>query len=180
MNGVELAFKAIDGEREYQAFRWGKDNPHDVAAFVVFMREYHNKVVRRASTEKGWDGALEEMRKVAALAVACLEQNGMDGVFEADYKPAPRSAVYEAISKEIKKTCLPIKSQNGLSVAEDIVIVGYAISKMEDSIASDIGIVGLTREWVLACAAACVRCMANHGVWSRSDSWKASDTSPTK
>lgn len=76
-------FDAIESERKYQTLKWGlRDGPrinevrHEVGGFITLIR---NKV---DAAESAWcgsasdDAALEEIRKVAALSVACLEQHG--------------------------------------------------------------------------------------------------------
>lgn len=73
-------YKVIDGERSYQDIKgelhdWAPK--HSVGDFIVFMQGYLNAAVARGSKDTGWNGALEELRKVVALGVACFEQNGV-------------------------------------------------------------------------------------------------------
>lgn len=71
-------FALVDQEREHQDNKWGtvRQHPHEVGGWLTIMRVY----LQRA--EAGWLGdlsdgeSLAEVRKVAALAVACLEQHG--------------------------------------------------------------------------------------------------------
>ncbi len=85
-------YEAIDGERDYQEKRWNRNSTpskgqHETAAFLTYMREY----LRRAellSSECADDTVappghkfagecdLDFVRKVTALGVACMEQNG--------------------------------------------------------------------------------------------------------
>jgi hypothetical protein len=71
------AYHAIDTEREYQINRWGEDaqNKQSVAAFLTFMRHWLTRAEQEA-TKGGPALALESVRKVAALGVACMEING--------------------------------------------------------------------------------------------------------
>jgi hypothetical protein len=68
-------YDIIDGERDYQDKKWSGDI-HSVGDWIVFMRTYLTQAETRFSKEVGDSGALDEIRKVAALAVACMEQNG--------------------------------------------------------------------------------------------------------
>jgi hypothetical protein len=74
-----LVYDAIDGEREYQDGKWGgpgHDAGHGVGSFIVFMDEYLRRAKEKLTTVVGDEAALHELRKVAALAVACFEQHG--------------------------------------------------------------------------------------------------------
>jgi hypothetical protein len=82
-------YKAIDGEREYQQ-KWEdaeSKGKHETGAFILFMEHYLQEARRLESTlenggngvaEKllGREGSLDFVRKVTALGVACMEQNG--------------------------------------------------------------------------------------------------------
>ncbi len=77
-------YYAIDTERNYQDSKWNKDTTssggfHEVAAWILFMEEYLNEArvaVSRGSDPEASIKALNSIRKVAALAVACMEQKG--------------------------------------------------------------------------------------------------------
>jgi hypothetical protein len=71
----ESVYKVIDGEREYQDKKWGADI-HSVGDWIVFMRTHLAQAEVRFSKEVGTEGTLHELRKVVALGVACMEQNG--------------------------------------------------------------------------------------------------------
>ena len=67
-------YKLIDSERDYQEkkqARWDDSDWH-ISDWVVFIRRYLKKI-------DDWTGhpkeQLDEMRKVAALAVVCMEHN---------------------------------------------------------------------------------------------------------
>jgi hypothetical protein len=89
-------YKAIDGERDYQG-KWeccGVESrgKHETGAFIVFMEHYLQEARRLESTlenggnnrafsypangERREEGSLDFVRKVTALGVACMEQNG--------------------------------------------------------------------------------------------------------
>lgn len=81
----EEVYAAIDGEREYQDFRWNdkttsSGGQHTVAEFVLYMEHYLEEGRRLLSTQKSpraEDDGLDFVRKVTALGVACMEQNGV-------------------------------------------------------------------------------------------------------
>lgn len=80
-------YKAIDSERDYQQKKWRhirgehelKESQHPVSSWILFMEEYLARA-RRFSTggETGMAhvNTMSEIRKVAALAVACMEHRG--------------------------------------------------------------------------------------------------------
>lgn len=76
------AFFAIDTEREYQETKWGPTESHglhSITEFLVFMRDYVEEALHIESREPMSTSdpkALEIVRKVAALGVACMEQHG--------------------------------------------------------------------------------------------------------
>ncbi len=85
-------YGAIDGERDYQDKRWTANNTpskgrHETAAFLTYMREYLRRAELLASSfaddgvappshEFMGESALDFVRKITALGVACMEQNG--------------------------------------------------------------------------------------------------------
>jgi hypothetical protein len=82
-----LVYKALDGERDYQDSRWNADTTssagqHEVAAFILYMEEYLARARELVSTladneaNENGESALDFVRKVTALGVACMEQNG--------------------------------------------------------------------------------------------------------
>jgi len=73
-------YKVLDGERRYQDTKGellGWSATHSVGDFIVFMQGYLNDAIKKGSHEAGWQGSLEELRKVVALGVACFEQHGV-------------------------------------------------------------------------------------------------------
>lgn len=75
MNRIDV-YKLIDGEREYQNLRWGKvfDDTNTLEDWIAYIIQYialaDSNEVALNKTE-----SLENIRKVAALCVACMEQN---------------------------------------------------------------------------------------------------------
>ena len=69
--------KEIEIERDYQNHKWGKDHDQkeSIGDFMIYMDEYLESAKRRL-TRNSKQQALEQIRKVAALAVACMEIHG--------------------------------------------------------------------------------------------------------
>lgn len=86
----DAVYAAIDSERAYQDTRWNPETTstgglHTIAEWVLYMEDYiaeaRTQLSRNADPAAALMG-LNTIRKVAALAVACMEQHG-----------APRRAV---------------------------------------------------------------------------------------
>lgn len=73
------AYCAIDSEREYQDRKWGgpsHDETHSAGDFVAYIQRAARKALDHDS--KGdEDAVLHEVRQIAALAVACMESQGV-------------------------------------------------------------------------------------------------------
>jgi len=84
MASREEVYKALDTERDYQDARWNEDTTssrglHSVTEWLVYMQDYLDEAkhtVSRASDEEIGTKALEIIRKITAMGVACMEQNG--------------------------------------------------------------------------------------------------------
>ena len=77
----EIVYEIIDGERFYQEQLWGHADEHDafhsVGDFIVYMDEYMKRVKEKYTVAEGEEAALDMMRKVVALGVACFEIHGV-------------------------------------------------------------------------------------------------------
>lgn len=76
-------YRVINGERAYQD-SLGPDRrldkgPRKIGEYLTLLREYLDKATGKWVDLAGDVAALHEVRKVAALAVACLEENGCPG-----------------------------------------------------------------------------------------------------
>jgi len=73
-------YSRIDGERDYQDKRWPHDAPsvgsHDVGTYILFMKGYVAKAVETACFSARHEQCIEHFRKIAALAVRCMEGHG--------------------------------------------------------------------------------------------------------
>lgn len=76
-------YKLIDGEREYQdSFIANPKNnrsegvPHQVAGYIVMLNHYVQKLNEEWTGISGTDAALHVIRKIAGIAVHCMEDHG--------------------------------------------------------------------------------------------------------
>lgn len=77
-------YAAIDSERNYQDQRWNASTTtsgglHTVAEFALFMDDYMTQMkneLSRTASPKAEELALNTLRKIVAMGVACMEQNG--------------------------------------------------------------------------------------------------------
>jgi len=80
---MEEVFEAIKEEREYQDKLWGQamsKGRHDIPSWILYMEDYlqeAREVVSRYATPECDEDALHAIRKIAAMCVACMEQNGL-------------------------------------------------------------------------------------------------------
>jgi hypothetical protein len=77
----EEIYGAIDGERTYQDARW-PGHIHNESEYILYLRHYVDEAAKKASTLDMSDlenkmKVLSDIRKIAALAVVCMEQNGV-------------------------------------------------------------------------------------------------------
>ncbi len=73
-------YKALNSERTYQDERWG-DRTHTVTEYILYMEHYLEEARKRASTKDqnvpiNHKDTLDFIRKVTALGVVCMEENG--------------------------------------------------------------------------------------------------------
>lgn len=68
---------AIVEERAYQDRKWGtvEENPHEVGQWIAIMQRELDEA--REAYDNCWTTGLLEILQVAAVAVACLEQHGV-------------------------------------------------------------------------------------------------------
>lgn len=87
----EDVYRVIDGERYYQELmakkhNWGQGtgdaSNHEVGVFLALLETYVRRALDAHADATGYRGpvsdnqALHVVRKIAALAVACMEQHG--------------------------------------------------------------------------------------------------------
>lgn len=72
-------FKAVSTERDFQDARWGgpDDRAQSVGDHLTLLRAHLAKADLAYATNRGDKEALAEVRNLAALAVRCMESNGI-------------------------------------------------------------------------------------------------------
>lgn len=78
-------YKAIDSERDYQDSRWNRNTTnsegiHSEYEWLIFIQDYVNEGMHIASREPEPDARKkvnDQLRKIAAMAINALEQNGV-------------------------------------------------------------------------------------------------------
>jgi hypothetical protein len=76
--GQQDVVEMVLEERRYQDERWGSihERAHEVGAWLTLMKHHVGKAAADWSESSGDEKAVHGVRKVAAIAVACLEQHG--------------------------------------------------------------------------------------------------------
>lgn len=72
-------YKVLDGERDYQdSYTKDKnyDDNHSTAEHLVLLRTYLSKAEESWCHNHGDQEALRQIRKIAGIAVRCMEENG--------------------------------------------------------------------------------------------------------
>ena len=71
-------FSVIGDERVFQDRKWGtvEQHPHEVGSWLTIMRKLLRDAEDAFQSQRGDVGALDEVRKVVAVGVACMEQHG--------------------------------------------------------------------------------------------------------
>lgn len=85
MPSRELVYEALDAERDYQEQRWNYSTTstggkHSVTEFVLYMDTYIQDIKQDLSKNADPEAsrlALDKLRKVTAMGIACMEQNGI-------------------------------------------------------------------------------------------------------
>jgi hypothetical protein len=69
---------AIHDERVFQNRKWGtiEQHPHEVGGWLTIMRKLLTDAEAEWAGKSGDIGALDELRKVVAVGIACMEQHG--------------------------------------------------------------------------------------------------------
>jgi hypothetical protein len=79
LNASTTIFDAIDSERCYQEQKWGsiEEHPQSVGGYLTLMRVHLTKAEAAWASSNNDKEALNCLRKVLALGVACGEQHGL-------------------------------------------------------------------------------------------------------
>lgn len=77
MASRDEVFSVLDGERKYQLDKWGPAADEKmIASYIAYMQHHLNQALALASTTSPETVSLDQIRKVTALGVACMEQWG--------------------------------------------------------------------------------------------------------
>jgi Tol biopolymer transport system component len=84
MNTRAEVYQAIDSERDYQDSLWNPETTptqgiHSPAEWVLYISDYVREATTQASRSadpQSREAVLNTIRKIAGMAVACMEQNG--------------------------------------------------------------------------------------------------------
>jgi hypothetical protein len=71
-------YLVVDGERDYQDRKWGTidQRPKQVGSWLTLMRAILTEAEMEWAHTNGDHTALDEIRKLAATTIACMEQHG--------------------------------------------------------------------------------------------------------
>ena len=75
-----LVYKAIDGERAYQDQRWQANPGRTIDEWALYLMVYASELCSLTSHTEyadNWDEKASYLRKIAAMAVAGMEQYGV-------------------------------------------------------------------------------------------------------
>jgi hypothetical protein len=77
----QSVFEAIASERDYQDRKWGTpaEHPHEVGGYLTLMDVHLQRAKAAWAGANSDTEALESLRKVLAVGVACAEQHGIRG-----------------------------------------------------------------------------------------------------
>ena len=80
----ETVYAIIDTERGYQDRKWGTidQRPKQVGSWLTLMRAILTEAEKEWAHTDGDHTALDEIRKLAATTVACMEQHGAVGRYK--------------------------------------------------------------------------------------------------
>jgi len=73
---IDKVYEAINSERHYQDWRWGNNAGGSVDEFALYIAGYTADLVRETSHNLTGVEALNIVRKIKALGVACMQYHG--------------------------------------------------------------------------------------------------------
>lgn len=78
----EEAVESVRKEREFQDFKWGSldEKQQSVAGYLVILeKELEEAKNGWMKNKPGAQSSLAEIRQIAAVAIACMQQHGIEG-----------------------------------------------------------------------------------------------------
>ena len=104
----EEVFAEINKERAYQLDKWG-DKPQSLPGYLIILKKEIDEAIDGwMKNSTGRNAPLNEVVQVAAVAVACLEQYGCDGITCNTLDLLPPTNVSVATTKTYDTSKLPI------------------------------------------------------------------------
>jgi hypothetical protein len=73
----ESVYNLVTEERQYQNRKFGTSNPHEVCEWLALMQAHLNRAQEACVGTEDNRGALDELRKIIAIGMACAEEHGM-------------------------------------------------------------------------------------------------------
>lgn len=76
------AIEEVREERQYQEDKWGtiNEHPQSIPGYLVILRkELEEAEAGWMKNKQGRDSALHEIKQIAAVALACIEEHGGEG-----------------------------------------------------------------------------------------------------
>lgn len=146
-------YAAIDSERAYQDSTWPEGDPRPLSTGegILLIEHYH----ARALTELK---ALDPIRKIAGIAVLCLENHG--GSTRDTHRSLSREEVYALIDQDCEALVAPNEKP---PIAWELANMRHVLLQARSAWASErrpeLGALYRIRE----IAALAVRCLENHG-----------------
>jgi hypothetical protein len=70
----EDVYKLLDLERRYQDEKWNGDSEKSVAEWLIYI-ERHLNAAKKHVYVSNYSEALEQIRKIAGIGIACMEYN---------------------------------------------------------------------------------------------------------
>lgn len=72
-------FNVIEGERKYQDIKWSEfnDENNHPADWIIYIENHLEQAKKAIYNSHDMESFGDEIRKIAALAVACGEQHGL-------------------------------------------------------------------------------------------------------
>lgn len=79
MTARTKVYSAIDTERDFQDRKWGtiENHPHEIGGWLTIMRTLLTEAEKSWTTRSNDYLALEAVRELLAVGVACCEQHGI-------------------------------------------------------------------------------------------------------
>jgi len=68
-------YEVIDSERDYQDSKWS-GHTHDAGSYILMIEEYAARARAAWVDNNGDQPSLDVVRKIAGIAVRCMEEHG--------------------------------------------------------------------------------------------------------